>query len=157
MRQQSSALQLPLVFTALLALVGLADAVYLTAQHLAGQSVKCVAVHGCDEVLTSPYATLPGGIPLAALGAIAYFAVFSLSILALFGHQWTRRIIALVVVPMLCATFWLLYLQTFVLQAYCAYCLLSAALTLAIAACVFGSYLYSRRSLAVVSSKANNN
>ncbi|MEJ7712364.1 MAG: vitamin K epoxide reductase family protein [Pyrinomonadaceae bacterium] len=126
----------------MLALMGLADAVYLTAQHLAGQSVKCVAVQGCDEVLTSPYATLPGGLPLAALGAIAYFAIFSLSTLVLFGYQWARRIIVLVVIPMLCATLWLFYLQAFVLQAYCIYCLLSAALTLAIAACVFGSYLF---------------
>src|SRR5829696_9199429 len=66
---------------ALLALVGLADAIYLTVEHLAGRSVRCTITSGCEEVLNSAYATV-GGVPLAALGAVAYFTVFSLAILA---------------------------------------------------------------------------
>ena len=42
---------------ACLALVGLADAIYLTVQHVTGQSVRCTIVSGCSEVLSS--ATLP--------------------------------------------------------------------------------------------------
>lgn len=138
----------PLIGAALLALLGLADATYLTAQHLAGRGVKCLAVSGCDEVLSSPYATLPGGIPLAALGALAYFTVFSLATLAIFDYKAAAKWLAVVLALMVAATVWLLYLQAFVLRAYCTYCLLSAAITLCLALLVFGPHL-----LRAVSSK----
>jgi uncharacterized membrane protein len=63
---------------ALLALVGLADALYLTINHLTGQTARCTVAGGCNEVLGSAYASV-GGMPIAALGAAAYFAVFSCS------------------------------------------------------------------------------
>src|SRR5919107_3583387 len=81
-----SAARVPLAIIIILSLAGLTDAVYLTAEHLAGRSLKCTVVQGCEEVLSSPYATLPGHIPLAALGGLAYFTVFSLAVLALFGY-----------------------------------------------------------------------
>ena len=49
---------------------GLADALYLTIEHLAGRSVPCSVTGGCEEVLTSSYAVI-AGIPLAAVGAAA--------------------------------------------------------------------------------------
>lgn len=114
---------------ALVALLGVADALYLTAEHLSGRSVQCVIVTGCDEVLASPYATLPGGVPLAALGLLAYFAAFSLAILSAFGYGRARGLLVALAALMFAATLWLLYLQAFVLRAFCAYCLLSATLT----------------------------
>ena len=115
--------------TALVALVGLLDAVYLSVEHLSGRSVRCVVVSGCDEVLQSSYATLPGDIPLAALGALAYFTVFSLATLAAFGYLKARTLLAPLVVAMFAGALWLLYVQAFVLHAFCTYCLLSAAVT----------------------------
>lgn len=117
------------VLTALVALVGVVDAMYLTIEHLSGRNVRCVVTSGCDEVLQSSYATLGGGIPLAALGALAYFTVFSLATLAAFGYKGARTLIAPLVGLMFASTLWLFYLQAFVLHAFCAYCLLSAALT----------------------------
>ena len=116
-----------------LALIGLCDAFYLTVQHLTGQSVRCSMTSGCSAVLSSSYAQI-AGIPTAAFGIAAYFAVFSLATLAAFGYVWARAGMALVVAPMLLVTLWLLYLQAFVLHAFCQYCLLSAALTLALSA-----------------------
>ena len=113
---------------ALLALVGLCDAVYLTVEHLNGTSLQCSITHGCAEVLGSRYATV-GGLPLAAFGAAAYFTAFSLSTLAAFGYASTRRLLAALVALMFLFTLWLLYLQAFVLHAFCQYCLLSAAVT----------------------------
>ena len=52
------------VVAALLALVGLADALYLTIEHVTGQSVRCTIISGCSAVLSSPYAVV-AGIPLA--------------------------------------------------------------------------------------------
>ncbi len=127
--------------SAVLALAGVADSVYLTTEHLAGRSVRCVVVSGCDTVLSSGYATVAGDIPLAALGAAAYFAAFSLATLAYFGYERARALLGLLVALMFAATLWLLYVQAFVLKAFCAYCLLSAALTTGLALIALGRRL----------------
>jgi uncharacterized membrane protein len=116
------------VVAALLSLVGLIDALYLTIQHVTGQSVRCTVTGGCSEVLSSSYATV-GPIPLAALGAIAYFTVFSLATLAAFGYTSARRLLAALVAIMCLTSLWLLYVQAFVIEHFCQYCLLSAAIT----------------------------
>jgi uncharacterized membrane protein len=113
---------------AILALVGLADAIYLTVGHLTGQYATCVASSGCETVLTSDYAVI-GKVPVAAFGTAAYFTVFSLATLAAFGHQKMRSLFLCLVGIMLLATCWFLYVQAFVLKAFCDYCLLSATLT----------------------------
>ena len=125
---------------ALLALVGLGDAVYLTAQHLLGNSLRCTITSGCSEVLGSDYATV-AGYPLAALGAVAYFTAFSLATLAAFGYARARGLFALLVAAMFLVSLWLLYVQAFVLHAFCQYCLLSAAITGALALVVLAHRL----------------
>ncbi len=117
------------VIATLLSLVGLADATYLTINHLTGQNARCTITGGCGEVLGSAYSTV-GGVPVAALGALAYFTVFSLATLALFGYTRARMLLSLVVGLMLLTTLWLLFVQAFILHKYCEYCLLSAAITL---------------------------
>ena len=117
------------LIAAVLSLVGLADAIYLTVQHLTGQSLRCTIISGCSEVLSSQYAQI-GSIPLAAIGAVAYFVVFSLAILAAFGYGFARPLLAAVVALMFLMTLWLLYLQAFVIHHFCQYCLLSAAVTI---------------------------
>ncbi|HEY0428961.1 MAG TPA: vitamin K epoxide reductase family protein [Pyrinomonadaceae bacterium] len=114
---------------ALVALCGLADAVYLTIHHYAAEPVPCGEAFDCASVLTSPYAEI-AGIPLAVFGALAYFVAFSLAILAIFGNRATWKLFGIQVVLMALFTFWLLYLQAFVLKAFCQYCLISAAVTL---------------------------
>ena len=113
---------------AILALGGLADAIYLTVGHLTGQYATCIASSGCETVLMSDYAAI-GKMPVAAFGAAAYFTAFSLATLAAFGHDWVRSLFLLLVGMMLAATCWFLYVQAFVLHAFCDYCLLSATLT----------------------------
>jgi len=116
---------------ALLSLLGLADALYLTIEHVTGQSVRCTIISGCSAVLSSPYAVV-AGIPLAVVGAAAYFTVFSLAILALFGYQWAGKIMRAMVITMFAITVWLIYLQAFVIREFCQYCLLSALITTAL-------------------------
>ena len=116
------------VVAALLSLIGLADALYLTIEHVTGQSVRCTILAGCSAVLSSPYAIV-AGIPLAAVGAAAYFTVFSLAILTLFGYHWAGKIMQVMVFTMFGLSLWLIYLQAFVIREFCQYCLLSAAIT----------------------------
>lgn len=134
------------VCAALLALVGLADAVYLTVEHLTGASLQCSITHGCAEVLGSRFATV-GGVPLASVGAAAYFTVFSLATLSAFGYAGARKLLAPLVALMFLFTLWLLYAQAFVLHAFCQYCLLSAATTTLLAVAVALQRLALRRQL----------
>ena len=119
------------VVAALLALVGLADALYLTIEHVTGQSVRCTIISGCSAVLSSPYAVV-AGIPLAALGAAAYFTVFSLATLAAFGYRAAGTLLTPILSAMFVVSLWLIYLQAFVIRQFCQYCLFSAAITSAL-------------------------
>ena len=124
------------VVAALLSLLGLADALYLTIEHVTGQSVRCTIISGCSEVLSSPYAVV-AGIPLAVIGAAAYFCVFSLAILALFGYRIAGTLLTPLVIAMFLVSLWLVYLQAFVIREFCQYCLLSALITTTLLVLVF--------------------
>ncbi|HEX7331428.1 MAG TPA: vitamin K epoxide reductase family protein [Pyrinomonadaceae bacterium] len=119
------------IAAALLSLIGIADALYLTVEHVTGQSVKCTIVSGCSEVLSSPYAVV-AGFPLAGIGAVAYFTVFSLATLAAFGYRAAGTLLTPLVTAMFFVSLWLIYLQAFVIREFCQYCLLSAAVTTAL-------------------------
>jgi len=142
---QSSTLSWPYFIAALVSLIGLGDAIYLTVQHITGASLRCTIISGCSEVLSSPYAQV-GPVPLAAVGAAAYFVVFSLAILAAFGYPLVKLLLKILIALMFLTTLWLLYLQAFVIHHFCQYCLLSAAVTTALTLIVFLSSLRRRSS-----------
>jgi uncharacterized membrane protein len=113
---------------AIVALLGLADGIYLTVEHITGRTAECVASSGCQEVLSSKYAVV-GPLPLAAIGAFAYFTAFSAALLAAFGYPKCGGFFAFVVSLMFATTLRLLYIMAFVLHAFCDYCLFSASVT----------------------------
>ena len=127
------------VAASLLALVGLADSVYLTVHHYTAEPVPCSIIEGCETVLTSSFAEL-GGIPLAAFGALAYFAAFSLAILTVFGNRSMWLLFGVQSFIMAVVSAYLVYLQGFVIGAFCQFCLISAATSIAL----FIIYLISR-------------
>ena len=128
------------LIAAILSLVGLADAIYLTVQDVTGASLRCTIISGCSEVLASKYAHI-GSIPLASVGALAYFVFFSLAILAAFGYAFVRSLLTVLVTLMFLTSLWLIYLQAFVIHHFCQYCLLSATITTILTLLVFGSRL----------------
>ena len=113
---------------ALISLAGLADATYLTVQNLTGETAVCGGSPDCFRVLGSVYSKI-AGIPVAAIGAVAYFAVFTFATFAAFGYERARTFLAVTVFMMFLATLWFLYVQAFLLHAFCRYCLFSAAIT----------------------------
>ena len=123
----STIAKLPLL-AAIVALCGLADAIYLVIHHYTFELPPCVEGFDCAAVLTSPYATF-GGIPIAIFGSIAYFTAFSLAILTVFGNRLTWRLFGIQVILMALFTSWLVYLQAFVIKAFCQYCMISAGTT----------------------------
>lgn len=117
---------------AIVAVAGLADATYLTVQALTGETLSCGGSPDCFRVLGSAYSKL-GGIPVAMLGALAYFTLFTFATFAAFGYARARTFLIPTIGAMFLATLWFLYVQAFLLHAYCRYCLFSAALTFLIA------------------------
>ena len=112
---------------ALIALVGLTEATYLTVMFLSGETAVCGGSSDCFQVLGSTYAKI-GRVPLSGLGALAYFSAFTFATFAGFGYALARRFFNWTVIAMFCMTLWLLYVQAFRLHAFCKYCLFSAAL-----------------------------
>ena len=122
--------RLQLIFytvAALIASTGLAEATYLTVLNLTGETAVCGGSASCFQVLGSPYAKA-FGVPIAAFGGLAYFSAFSFATFAAFGYARARTLLTLTVWAMFAVTLWLLYVQAFLLHAFCRYCLFSAAL-----------------------------
>jgi uncharacterized membrane protein len=119
--------KLPLA-AAVVAVAGLVDAVYLTVHHYTAEPVPCSIISGCETVLSSTYSEI-AGVPLAAFGAAAYFAAFVLALLTAFGNRMLWPLFGVLAVLMAGFTGWLIYLQAFVIGAFCQFCLISAATT----------------------------
>jgi uncharacterized membrane protein len=125
-----------------IALIGFADAAYLTLEYFRGVIPPCT-IAGCDIVLTSAYSAVLG-VPVSLAGVVFYLAM----LVGLFMYVESRNLKVLKWTLMLSAiglvsTLWFLFVQAFILHAFCQYCLLSAftSITLFVIACwVFSKY-----------------
>lgn len=113
----------------IVALIGFADATYLTVHHYVQVPLPCSILHGCETVLTSPWAMV-GPIPLSAFGVIFYLLVLAL-LLAIFTSngqpvRLMKALSALVTIGALMSVSFLA-IQGFIIGAFCQYCVLSAA------------------------------
>lgn len=108
------------------ALIGFADATYLTVEHYIGGIPPCSPGFDCEKVTTSEYSQILG-IPVALLGSLYYFVIL-LATLVYFDTR--KKFIALgvfAIAPLgLVSAVWFTSLQIFVIKAFCPYCLLSA-------------------------------
>jgi uncharacterized membrane protein len=119
-----------------LAAIGVVVAGYLTwTKATGGSALFCTAVAGCEVVQASRYAMFLG-IPTAAWGVALYATVGGLALAGLTGGRWL--IAFLVVVGGLAFSGYLTYLELFVLAAVCWYCVVSAAVTLALLGALLG-------------------
>ncbi len=110
----------------IISFLGFLDTSYLTISHYTGVDLNCSITKGCDSVTTSAYSEI-FGVPLALLGLLYYFTVLFLSLL----HYDTKNRQVLKLIPPLVTlgflfSLWLVYLQIFVIEAICQYCMLSA-------------------------------
>ena len=113
------------IAAAVVSLVGLVDAVYLTIHHYTAEAVPCGLEFDCEAVLGSRFAEI-AGIPLAAFGATAYFVAFSLAILTAFGNRLTWHMFGIQATMMALVSGYLIYVQHSLIHAWCQYCLVSA-------------------------------
>lgn len=143
MRHLKRSLTLPLaeaktgavLFFLVTAIVGFADAAYLTIEHYRGVIPPCTIIEGCEVVLTSSYATI-FGVPTALLGAIYYLVVALGAFIYLESKHGGGKVAAhhsAILKWTLTATalgfgmsLWFVYLQLVILRSICVYCTLSA-------------------------------
>ncbi len=116
------------------ALVGFADASYLTAQHVRGIIPPC-STQGCELVLSSRYAQVVG-IPVAVLGMLYYGTLLVLLIAYLdIGSRRILHGLAWLASVGLLATLYFVALQLLIIHAICPYCMLSALMCLTLFTC----------------------
>jgi uncharacterized membrane protein len=107
------------------AALGIAVAAYLTYVHYAGLQPFCAGGgHGCERVQSSSYASV-GGIPVAVLGLAGYLAIAAA--VAAPGESARLAAAALAVVGFGFSAY-LTYLELFVIDAICQWCVASAVL-----------------------------
>lgn len=109
---------------AVVAVAGLAVAGYLTAVRAAGDDPACVIGGGCHTVQNSEYSEL-AGIPVAVLGLLAYAVLLGAAIAAGPLARTVGLFTALVGVGF---SAYLTYLELFVIEAVCQWCVVSAVL-----------------------------
>ena len=108
-------------------LLGFIDATYLTLEHFLGKIPTCFVVNGCERVLTSVYSQI-FGVPLALFGSIFYLSILVLSfVYAEFKKEKFWIWLMLVSFVGFGASTAFIYIQLFILRAFCFYCLVSAA------------------------------
>lgn len=113
-----------------LSFLGMVDTLYLSLSRDAGP-VPCHITEGCGDVLTSAYSEV-AGVPISWLGFAFYLTVFTVAAFALFGGNATLALLRWPAAAALGVSAVLTGVQAFVLEAYCEYCLTSAALSTAI-------------------------
>lgn len=110
----------------LFSLVGMLDSGFLTYKHYTGGSLSCSLLNGCDLVTTSRYSTILG-TPISLFGLIFYVIIFVTSLMVLERQKY--RLLPMMIIlsaGALAFSGYLIYLQAFVLHAFCLYCLGSA-------------------------------
>lgn len=127
----------------ILAFLGLLDSLYLYISHVAGASLVCGPLVGCNEVAASPYSLL-FGIPLSLLGVLFYGGMFVLAA-ALFSHYRGKAMLLFLVGAILGSlmSLYFLYVQGALIGAWCVYCILSALISFLL--CGASVYLYKNK------------
>lgn len=115
-----------------LALIGFTDSAYLLAKRISGAPIPCFITSGCDTVSKSPYSVL-FGVPLSAWGVIFYLGIGFLAIL----YIDTKNLIVAKLIPFattigFLSSLYFVYVQKFLIGAFCIYCILSALISVAL-------------------------
>lgn len=113
-----------------LAAAGIAVAAYLTAIHYDDRLLLCGA-GDCHTVQQSKYAEL-SGIPVAILGLAMYIAIFGLGLIRLVRPEtrfWATAAATAIALTGFLYAGYLTYVELWVIDAICQWCVLSAAVT----------------------------
>ena len=116
------------------ALIGFFDSLYLSWGALTGNPLSCGILEGCNIVARNPFSRV-FNIPLAVYGAVYYLGALGLSASLIWAPFRSARVLMILWagVGVLFSAYFL-YLQAYVILAFCIYCLISAVATIALLA-----------------------
>ena len=119
------------MLAALVALAGLFVALYLMMYKLGYIGTLTCSVGSCEVVQTSKWAMLLG-LPVATWGVAYYFAVLAVSLIGLgptlADNLGISRLLVAMTATGVLFSLWLTYLELFVIDAICQWCVVSAVL-----------------------------
>ena len=123
------------IVTIILAIIGLADSIYLTAIKITNTAAYCLPGLGdCETVNTSRFSEI-FGVPIALLGAFAYAMILLIQYLenkhAFFTANGGLLLFGISLVGVLYSAY-LTYVEIAVIHAICPYCVISAIVLLGI-------------------------
>ena len=125
----------------ILALLGLADSVYLAVSYFSGSPLSCETISGCNEVASSPYAKI-AGVPISTLGVLYYVVAVAGAFLYLIKRRTVyATLLALLTMIGFATSAYFMYMQIALIKAICIYCVGSAiiaTLMLIVAAIIRG-------------------
>jgi uncharacterized membrane protein len=112
----------PALVLAILDVIGLSIASYLSFVELRGDLPQCGPLHGCEQVAHSPYSRI-GGVPVAVFGVVLSVVLLTLAI-AWWRTGATRLLAAHYALSLVGVTFegYFTYLELFVIGAVCVWC-----------------------------------
>ena len=118
-----------LLFT--VAIAGLLVSGYLFIAYATGGPILCNTGHGCDVVRGSEYASF-WGIPTPAYGMV-YYILLAVGALLATSERWSRMRWGLLALTTSGAAVsaYLTYLEAYVIEAWCSWCVASAVLAAA--------------------------
>lgn len=111
----------------IVAFIGLIDSAYLAGSYYTGTPLSCGEISGCNEVAQSEYSKI-AGVPLSTLGILYYaFAVAAAFIFLIKRRQVYATLLSLVTMLGFFASLYFIYVQVYLIEAICIYCMISAA------------------------------
>lgn len=122
---------------AALSVAGLATSGYLTYSHYADQPTECAGIGSCEYVQTSEYADVLG-VPVALLGALFFVAFGVLAVMRYtLGAErlaWAQPAAFSMAIGGVAFVTYLTYVELFVIDAICPWCVATAVVAGAILA-----------------------
>ena len=119
------------MLAALIALVGLFVALYLTLYKVGVIGELACSIGSCEAVQTSRWSTFLG-LPVAAWGLAFYASVLAIALTGLMERYEDSRPLALGMLALTAwgalFSLWLTYVELFVIRAICQWCVISAVL-----------------------------
>ena len=116
---------------AVLAAAGMGVAAYLTYTHYSDTPVTCLVGHGCVTVQQSKYSTI-ADVPVALLGGLAATTLLAIALGRLSGLslavEWASLAVLALTTASVAFAAYLTYIELFVLEAICIYCVTLASI-----------------------------
>lgn len=129
-------LRRPEVWSQVLAVAGIAIAAYLTLVQYRDSLLVCSGISDCETVQNSSYSKV-AGIPVAVMGLVLFVGLLAMMVLRMARPEYADSltlVIFVLVVGAIAFYIYLTYLELFVIEAICQWCVASSLVTVGLLA-----------------------